>query len=110
MGGPIPTNGYRSRTEAVLAMRRNGASTKHIASTLGITAKNVLALEESAQRGRQRRPREAAARTIVFPIDVFNALGPHARKRNISVNELARRLVEHALDDDLIDSILDDTQ
>ena len=45
---------------------------------------------------------------IVFPIDTVRALRPHAKRRKISVAELACRIVERAGSDDLVDAILDD--
>jgi hypothetical protein len=48
------------------------------------------------------------ARTIIFSTEVLVRLGPHARKRNTSVNALIRRLIDDILDDNLVDAVLDD--
>jgi hypothetical protein len=101
-----PTLGYPSRTEAVLALRRQQLTTHAIAERIGIQPKTVLSLETSATRSLRRRSQNC--RTVVFPIDLLNALGPHAARRGVSANELARRVVEAALDDKLIDAVLDD--
>lgn len=105
-----PTLGYTSRSEAVLALRRQGQSTKHIADVLDIEPKTVLALEHSAMRAkkRQRRPAEEHGRTVLFPTDILDRLRPHAARRGIHTNHLARLIVETALDERLIDALLDD--
>jgi len=112
MGSAKPTLGYPSRTDAVLALRRQGLDDVEIAQRIGIRRGTVGALACSAERrsDRQRRPAETNGRTVVFPIDVLDALAPHAAARDISPNELARRLVETAIDEDLVDAILDDRE
>lgn len=109
MGAKKPTLGYASRTEAVIALRGQGFSTRHIAGRLGIGVGTVSALEHSAGRGkRTSRPAEQLGRTVVFPIDILAALGPHAAKRNMHPNSLARLIVETVVDDDMVDAVLDD--
>lgn len=106
----IPTLGYPSRTEAVLALRAQRLSTRQIAHAIGIEQKTVLALEHSAGRKtRAPRPAEQLGRTIVFPVDVLDALAPHAAKRGVHVNSLARLIVTTVVDEDLVDSVLDDS-
>lgn len=102
-----PTLGYPSRTDAVLAMRAQNIPTNVIAARCGIDLKTVSALESCA--GRRRRPAAAGNRTVLFPQDLLSSLGPHAARRGITPNELARRIVETVIDDGLIDSVLDDT-
>lgn len=110
MGAPKPTLGYASRTEAVLALRESGHSTRQIAKRIGIPEQTVTALEHSSGRAkiRPRRPTEVNGRAILFPRDILDRLGPHAAKRCIHPNSLARMIVEIAVDECLIDSILDD--
>lgn len=110
MGAPKQTLGYSSRTEAVLALRASGLSTRQIAERIGIPENTVTALEHSSGRAKKRptRPSEENGRTILFPCRVLDRLGPHAAKRGIHPNHLARLLVEVAVDEGLIDSILDD--
>lgn len=105
-----PAFGYPSRSEAVLAMRKQGHSTSDIADKLGIETKTVFALEHSAMRAqkRQRRPAEEHGRTVLFSVDVLDRLRPHAAKRGIHANHLARLIVETAIDEGLIDALLDD--
>lgn len=108
MGAPKPTLGHPSRTEAVRWLRGKGLNTRQIAERIGIEQNAVAALECSARRRRKPRLSEANGRTVLFPADVLAALGPHATARGISANELARRIVQVAVDDELIDAILDD--
>lgn len=110
MGAAKPTPGFRSRTDAVLALRADGCTTRQIADRIGIAEATVTALEHSAGRAKARpaRPAEINGRTILFPRDILDRLAPHAAKRCIHPNSLARMIVEIAVDEGLIDSILDD--
>lgn len=110
MGAAKRTLGFASRTEAVLALRADGLSTRQIADRIGIEEKTVTALEHSAGRAKVRpaRPTEINGRTILFPRDVLDRLAPHAAKRCIHPNSLARMIVEIAVAEGLVDSILDD--
>jgi len=109
MGARKPTLGYASRTDAVLALRAQRFSTEAIAARLGIETKTVSALEHSAGRPKRApRPIEELCRTVLFPIDVLDSLGPHAAKRNIHPNHLARLIVETVVDEKMIDAVLDD--
>lgn len=110
MGAAKPTLGFSSRTEAVLALRSDGCTTRQIADRIGIPEQTVTALEHSAGRHKVRalRPAEVNGRTILFPRDVLDRLGPHAAKRGIHPNSLARMIVEVAVEEGLVDSILDD--
>ncbi len=108
MPAPIPTLGYRSRTEACLALREQGMSEAAIAARIGIEKKNVAALLCGALVKRRPRPAERHGRTVLFPRDILESLRPHAQARGISANELVRRIVEAVADDGLIDAVLDD--
>jgi hypothetical protein len=104
-----PTLEFNTRTDAVLALRAQRLSTAAIADGLGIAVKTVTALEHSAGRAR-RAPRRAEelCRTVLFPVEVLDALGPHAARRGLHPNHLARLIVETVLDDGLVDAVLDD--
>lgn len=102
----VPTLGYPTRTDAVLALRAGGMSTNEIAAALGITPNCVTAVEACARRARTLV--QMGNRTILFSAEVLGRLAVHASRRGITTNELARRIVETALDDDMIDAVLDD--
>jgi hypothetical protein len=106
MGSPKPALGYPSRTAAVLALRADSVPTTEIAERLGIEAKTVAALENSAARSRALAAE--GNRTILFPPELIEALMPHAARRGISANALARRLIETVVESELVDAVLDD--
>lgn len=110
MSRPKPTLGYPTRTAAVLALRNQRMSTSEIARAIGINESTVTALEHSAGRRRGRAPRrhEELCRTVLFPVDVLDVLGPHAARRNMHPNRLARLIVETVVDENMIDAVLDD--
>ena len=111
MGARKPCLGYQSRTDAVVALRATGLTTRQIAAKIGIAENTVTALEHSAGRQtRAPRPAEQLGRTVLFPRDILDRLGPHAARRGIHPNSLARMIVETVVDDGLIDSVLDDLE
>lgn len=98
-----------TKTETVIFLRKSGLTTREIAAKVGIEPKSVTALECSARRGkRAKRPAETLGRTVLFPADVLDALGPFAAKRGIHPNMLARQIVTTVLDEGLVDAVLDD--
>lgn len=109
MGAAKPCLGYPSRTAAVHGLRLRGLTTRQIAEAIGIEDKTVIALEIGSSRPR-REPRdtERTGRAVTVPIDVLDALGPHAARRCISVNHLARLILCAVVDDKMIDAVLDD--
>jgi len=109
MGAAKPCLGYPSRTAAVIGLRQQGLSTRQIAESIGIEPKTVLALEVGASRPkRERSDYEYLGRAVLVPTDVLDALGPHAAKRGISVNGLARLIISTVVDEGMIDAVLDD--
>jgi DNA-binding CsgD family transcriptional regulator len=105
-----PCFGHPSRSAAVLAFRLANMTTRQIAEKIGIAESTVTALEHSALRSTKRaaRPAEEHGRTILFPRDLLERLGPHAARRCINPNSLARLIVETVVDEGLIDNVLDD--
>lgn len=111
MGAPKPALGYPSRTAAVLGLRAQGMSTSQIGNALGIENKTVVALEIGSSRPkREPTPSTMLGRTVVIPTDVLDALGPHAARRCISVNSLARLIVSTVIDENMVDAVLDDAE
>lgn len=119
MSAAVLALGYRTKTEAVLALREQGLSTSAIAARVGIETKSVSALEASARRGtggRRRQQPDALAEALadqrVVPIDaeVLQALRPYAARRGISVVVLTRRLLVTLADEGLVDALLDDEE
>lgn len=108
MGAPKPCLGYPSRTAAIRALRAKGQSTAAIAKAIGIEPKTVIALECSYKPRRAPRSSEQLGRTVVIPIDVLAALGPHAAKRCISVNHLVRLIISTVTDEGMVDAVMDD--
>lgn len=107
-----PALGYPSRSAAVMALVAQRVPTKEIAIKLGIETKTVFALLHSAARSQHRRDaieRGAEhARTIVFSNTILDRLNPHAARRGMHRNTLARLIVETVLDEGLVDAVLDD--
>ena len=109
MGGAIETLGYPTRTAAVVALREQGLSTKAIAAKIGIAPKTVSALENSATRvpapgNRTRR----SSNSVEFDYALREQLRRHARVRDVSVEALARLILETVVYSDLVDAVLDD--
>lgn len=109
MGGSVPTLGYPSRTDAVLALRRQGRTTREIAQTLGIEMKTVAALECSAARrggSTATNPRHSYG----ISLGTRQRLRPHAARRGMTVDHLIIALVDQVAEADLVDTVLDDME
>lgn len=107
-----PVLGYASRTDAVISMRSQGLTTRQIGERLCIADNTVTALEHSSGRSKRRaaRPAEEMGRTVLFPRDILDQLGPHAARRGIHPNSLARLIVATVVDEGMIDAVLDDQE
>ncbi len=108
----IPTLGYVSRTDAVLALTRQGLGPREIASKLGIDLDAVYALRAS---GRERiAPRLAPVhrprRQIEIDTVILTALSRPAAARGVSVTELVRQLLAAIVEDELVAAVLDDEE
>jgi hypothetical protein len=108
MPRPKPCLGYPSRSEAIVALRSQGLTTAEIAARTGIDAKAVGALEASAMRSMARTRAKRQTIGVMLPPRIMEALKPHAARRRVTPAYLAFRIVETAVADKLIDSILDD--
>ncbi len=102
MSAAKPCLGYPSRTAAALALKQRGYSLNEIAAKIGISPQTVGALLSSAKRRKDEQQ-------ISIQTDTLTALLKHASRRKIPVHELARQLIETAVEDDLVDAIMDDT-
>lgn len=108
MAGPKPTAGFATRTEAVLALRALGRTTRQIAEEIGIEPKTVSALEVSAVRSAKHSRAGEIGRGVLLPMDVLNRMRRPAAKRGMEPHELAVRIVRMVVMSDLIDAVLDD--
>ena len=109
MGSAKSCLGYPSRTAAILAYRRAGASTAEIADLIGISANTVTALEASAARSQRRAASpEHPGRAVLLPVETIDKLSPHAAKRGRSVSHLVRALIQTVVEENMIDAVLDD--
>lgn len=108
MSARKPCLGYRSRTDAVMALRHQGLTTAEIAERTGIKAKDVGALEDSAMRAASRNVQVRSDMGVALPPRLIDALRPHAEKRRVKPGYLAFRIVETVVAEGLIDSVLDD--
>ena len=109
MAGAKPCLGYASRTAAIIAYRRAGASTGEIAALIGISTNTVTALEASAARSPKRAAlNEHPGRAVLLPVEMFDKLSPHAAKRGRSVTHLVRVILRTLVDENMIDAVLDD--
>ena len=110
MGAPVPCLGYPSRTAAIVALRQKGLTTAEISRETGISAKNILALEESAVRiTRGAKPiGKAISNAMLLPPWLVTALEAHARRRRMTPGMLAFRIIETVVGDKMIDAVMDD--
>lgn len=112
MAGPIPSLGYPSRTAAIEALRAQQLDTHAIARRIGISAKDVTALEASKERTRKQRGFHQTKRgdecSVEVPEDLKKRLRPHAARRDTTVAALAQTILETVAESDLVDAVLDD--
>ena len=104
MPRPVRTLGYPSMTAAILSLREDGKKTGEIAAAVGIPPARVTALELCAQRTKARR----TTLQLDLPEYLLPRLAPHAIRRGMTSKGLAIRILEAALDDNLVDAVLDD--
>jgi len=108
----IPTLGFETRTEAVVALRGEGKSREEVARELKTTANNVKNLEAYAAKTpavlKARRKQQQDRRRITISDPTVDTLERHALARSITFQELARRLLDAIARDGLVDNVLDD--
>jgi len=99
----------------IIDLAKEGKPPRSIAAELQLDTGDVTAIICKARNAGQDIPRfrkpngwREPENTVLFPSEVLARLYPHARRRGCTSNELARRIVNACLDDNLIDSVLDD--
>lgn len=105
-----PTLGFATRTEAVLALRATGKTTRQIADEIGIEPQTVSALEVSAIRS-AKRMREGGTpdgRAVLLPLEILGGMRRAASSRGMEPHELAIRIIRAVVIDNLIGAVLDD--
>lgn len=107
----VPTLGYPTRRAAFVALAQEGCEPAEIARRVNaahadacVTVKQV-ATYLSALRVQRR---ENVPFMVRVSAETFEALQAEAKNRNSRVDHLARRLLEIAASEALIDAILDD--
>ena len=108
MSGAKPVPGFSSRTAFILHHRKAGKPRSWIADQLGIPVKSVSALECSGSRFRRTPPDFVRSLAGSFPPDVRRMLRLAAAARDLSADELIRRLIETIALEGLADAVLDD--
>lgn len=110
MGAPKPCLGYATRTEAVAAMTARGLSAAAIVEWINDeTPDDPVDVRKVARlRWKARVRRAPKILTLRLTAPAFDRLKAAAGARGTTTDPLARRLIEAALADNLIDAILDD--
>lgn len=106
-----PTLGFATRTEAVLALRAGGKTTRQIADAIGIEPQTVSALEVSALRSAARLRNAAQAfdgRAVLLPTDILSRMRRASAKRGMEPHELAIRIIRTVVMENMIDAVIDD--
>jgi hypothetical protein len=103
--------------DRIVALAKDGKPPRVIREELGnrfstASITNVIVkarkLDDTIPRFRAKNGARADQRTVLISTEALERLRPHARRRNLEVNELIRRLVTEILDDGLVDAVLDD--
>jgi len=99
MSKRIPTLGYRSRTEAAIALLKEH-SVAEVAEMLETSEKNVRNLSYGS--------RESKPHHIKIGGIIEKALRPHAARRSMSIDDFVRYFLRTAIEAQIIDAVLDD--
>jgi transcriptional regulator with XRE-family HTH domain len=90
-----------------MALTAQGLSQAEIAARIGIKPGSVAVYCHYLRRGRGYRGYPKFAR-IRIERDVLAPLASHAAKRGLTVDILARRILQAVVDGNLVDAVLDD--
>jgi len=102
----IRTLGYPSRTAAVAALIESGRKPGEIATLIGCTLLEVY----NARKFHRSLGEPIPDKTVLFGGDIFQRGERFAMARGITVNELFRRIVETAIEENIVDAVLDDRE
>ena len=102
-----PTLGYPSRREAVMALIAQGLDRFEIAARIGIKPSTVAVHCHYLRRGRGDRGHPKFAH-VRIERDALAALASHAAERGVTVDILARRILQAVIDGNLVNAVLDD--
>lgn len=111
MSGPVPTLGYRSKSQAAVALRANGLAFFEIAAKLDVTPEIARKLVMSGRRtnGAPRRPASGPVEVCtILGASTIAALKRAAEVRKEPIGAVAARVLTLAARDNIIDAILDD--
>ena len=101
-----PIAGYATKTDAVIDMidnrKMNPAAVARALDTSAECVRNLYF--------RRTNKRPSGYSKINISMDVINDAEPHAQARGITAHELCRRILAAALEDKLVDAILDDAK
>lgn len=100
-----PTLGYPSRTAACLALRAQGLSWSQIAARCGISVECATNL---AYVGARSRAGLGAGAKVPIRRALLNRLAGPAARRGTTTTLLAQRVIETAIEEGLVEAILDD--
>lgn len=104
----IPTLGYPTRQAAIEALHDDGLSVEEIAQKIGISQETVRVVLCHVRNGRRRCWHRVLTCTIVVPTTTLDRLRVDADARGVSVNKLVRLLLDHIVDDNMVNAVLDD--
>ncbi|MBO9380295.1 hypothetical protein GG804_26370 [Sphingomonas histidinilytica] len=93
MSSPKPCLGYPSRTDAIMAFRAQGRSTRDIADAIGITKSTVAALEASKRRDRSQPAGPRGGRRILSDAQIEKMA--ELRERGWSFHRIAAWFTEN---------------
>lgn len=120
---PRPCLGYPTTTAAASALLAEGFAREEVARQLGITTARLSSLVDQHGNPRKSRtldgrgtaaplPQAAKMRdhvaTVTISLATIEALRPHARRRDMSVEALVRAIVDTVALERMVDEVLDD--
>ncbi|UWQ93008.1 hypothetical protein K3727_09590 [Rhodobacteraceae bacterium M382] len=99
-----------TRVEWAAELANRGVQPDEIAKKLGIRRQTARVYLTRARKSGISVPYGDTRRSPTLEHNIRAALKPHAMRRGISPLKLAERLLEHVIQADLIDAVLDDLE